>query len=234
MKIINKGGQIEIVFPNCPKFFIVSKWEKYNKIYFLCERHKSRRKGKRPQGDNCQLLYALKNSDGLSVTKETREKLFRYIEQCVTHQFPNFFPFDTLIVVPSKHNIGYDLAKIISRIYRVNLITGYLEKNSPQNALDDISRAPHIKQNIKDALRRAIQRDRNNLSLKSIQPMHREYVPMLIAKNTWLPIYSKNVLIIDDICASGSTLKLAKNLIEKHSPQVEKIAALTLFGKLKK
>ncbi|QDJ12973.1 hypothetical protein CEP45_03525 [Mergibacter septicus] len=217
-----------------PQQILQYKWEVDANLYSIIKRKKEKRRAGRPLGDNCPMLYALKKSDGLFSDEETIKKLFLYARNSIKDHFKSNFPFDTVIVIPSKHNIGYKLAKIIGELYKVHIVTDYLMKNTPQDAIDEIINNPHINSAIKQRIKTAIQRDMKNLTIKGLTPKDRIYIPILSVKKVSLPANISNVLLIDDVYTSGTTLKRAKTLIEQYSPQVISISALTLFSPLSK
>ncbi|HDX0990397.1 TPA: hypothetical protein RNX34_002131 [Pasteurella multocida] len=209
-------------------------WGVNENLYSIIKRQKERRKIERPLGDNCPMLYALKNSDGLSVDDETIKKLFLYARDSIKDYFKTKFPFDAVIVMPSKHNIGYKLAHIIGELYQVHIITNYLTKNTPDAVINEIIHNPDIQPDTKQRIKTAIQRNMNHLSIKGLQPKDRKYVSVLVNDVAWLPVNTRKVLLIDDIYSSGSTLNSAKKLVKQLSPQVEVVSALTLFSPLSK
>lgn len=228
---INTKKQLSIIIPEQPTLLFKSSWEKSSSQYSIFKRFQTRRSRGKHLGDNCPILYALKTLQGLSVSKDTRNSFFAYVEKCIKYHFKDNFPFDVLIVMPSKHDIGTTIANIISQNYKVHVITNYFSKNTPREALNEINKMD-IPVSIKDSLKASIDRDMHNLSLKNIHTKYRKYVPILVTKNTWVPVLSEKVLLIDDIVSSGSTLKLARDLILQHSPQLKTVESLVLFGKL--
>lgn len=204
------------------------------KLYSVIRRYKEKRRaGKRPIGDNCPMLYAMKQKDGLYVESETVEQLYEYAKNSIRQTFQNNFPFDTVIVIPSNHDICSRLAKIISKLYSVYVIDEYFVKNSHQTAIDAIKKNKDITSDIKQHIKNAINRDKNKLTIKYVNAKYRKYVPILRWNHVELPPNTKNILLIDDIFSSGSTLANAADIIKNSSPKVENISALTLFGALK-
>lgn len=229
---IKDNHQLDVIIPSKPNLLIESRWEKNSKQYAVIKRFRHHRTRGKSLGDNCPILYALKNIDGLHVTSDTRKIFFEYVEKCIIEHFKSSFPFDTLIIMPSKHSIVFEIADIISRHYKVHIITHYFSKATPLDVLNSIGKM-NIDISIKDKIRRGVQRDMDNLSLKHIDVRYRQYVQVLTPNNIWLPILSKNILLVDDIIASGTTLKLAKELIEQNSPQINTVASFVLFSKSK-
>ncbi|AIJ31211.1 phosphoribosyltransferase [Actinobacillus suis] len=226
--IIDKNNCVKIESDQ-PQQMLKYKWDT-TYLYSIIKRQKEKRRAGRPLGDNCPMLYALKNSDGLSTDDETVKKLFLYVRNSIKDCFKSNFPFDAVIVMPSKHSIGYELAQIIGELYKVHIITDYLMKNTPQSAIDKVIHNPDIRSDIKQRIKTAINRNMDNLTIKALNTKDRKYVPLLVKNVGWLPVNTRNVLLIDDIWASGTTLKSARGLIEQWSPQVKSISALTLFS----
>lgn len=207
-------------------------WGTNENLYSIIKRQKEKRRIDRPLGDNCPMLYALKKTDSLSVDDETVKKLFLYAQNSIQDYFKSTFLFDVVIVMPSKHEIGYKLACIIGELYKVHIIKDYLIKNKPKAVIDEIISNPDIKPDTKQRIKTAIKRNMDHLAIKALQPKDRKYIPVLAQGMACLPSNAKKVLLVDDIWSSGATLNCAKKLVKQLSPQVEIVSALTLFSPL--
>lgn len=205
---------------------------KNGKLMSIIKRQKeNRKKGIRPLGDNCPMLYAMKNSDGLITSQETISELFNYCETVLIKHFTEF-PFDAVIVMPSSHSIGVRLAKILAQQYNVPIYTDYFAKSEVIESINTVIANQDIPMNVRQSIKTALSRNVEKLELKSVKTEYRRYIPVLKKTDLELPLEIHNVLLVDDIYSSGTTLNNARNIIKENAAHISSISALTLFGPL--
>ncbi|MGC6360421.1 hypothetical protein ACNO7O_10455 [Bisgaard Taxon 45] len=204
-------------------------------IFSIVKRLKERRSHKagRPIGDNCPMLYAMKNADGLTTDQETIELLYSYAKQCLDDYIFEGIPFDAIILIPSKHDIGRRLALLLHQKFNIPIIDDFLKKKSPQQLLEDIKNDQTIPQSSKQEIRRALRNCSDSLSIKEISTKNRCYLSIFNGNHVKLPPNTEHVLLVDDISSSGSTFESASKVIKAHCKQVKLISAITLFSPIK-
>lgn len=237
IKFTIKDNEVLISSLTSPQI-IEMKWGD-STLYSVVKREKEKRSKKghgHIQGDNCPMLYAMKQADDLLVTEQTVENLYDYIRQSIDKFFQSNFKFDAVIPMPSKHDIGQRVAHILEEQFDVKIIDDLFAKHSATDAIQIVLKSnldESIKQSIKTALGRNIE---NKLELKNVLAKYRKFVPILkISDPTPTEMNAINsVLLIDDILSSGSTLENARKLIKEHYPNIQRIDILTVFGPLSK
>ncbi|OOF81953.1 hypothetical protein BKG92_07470 [Rodentibacter ratti] len=203
-------------------------------IYSVIRRFKERRGAKRPIGDNCPMLYAMKGAEGLTTDADTINKVYEHAQKLIDeYSFEENLPFDVIILMPSKHEIGRNLANLLSQKFDIEIIDNFLKKKEPEKLFDEVKKDHSIPQDAKQALKAALRSDSGTFSIKDVAPKHRKYLHIFNGYNLQLPKGTKHVLLVDDISSSGATFESAVAVIKQHCKQVETISAFTLFAPLK-
>lgn len=186
-------------------------------------------------GDNCPLLYALKNRDGLKITRATIRDLRRHLKpiieaiKCMIQT--NHTEVNYIVPMPSSHPYAKFLAKILQRDIFKNavVIDSLLVKKTNEHLMTDIQSLQLPPKEINELLapvKRAIKEQRH-FSMASFKTNKRKYISPLRAKA--MNLNQNNFLLIDDLVASGSTLFSAKKAIKEQYSNAN-IFALSLFS----
>lgn len=205
-------------------------------IYSIIRRYKERRGKSRPIGDNCPMLYAMKGAEGLTTDIETIDAVYEYAKKLIDeYPFEEHIeqPFDVIILMPSKHSIGRNLACLLQQKFNINIIDNFLRKKTPETLIDDVRSDNTIPPDKKQSLITALQRSEGVLSIKDIAPKNRCYLHIFCGDHVKLPADAKHVLLVDDISSSGTTFESAAAVIRQYCKQVEMISAVTLFAPIK-
>ena len=237
MKFLIKNNTVTISDKNKIPEIQRHEWEN-SYLYSVIQREIIRRSAKRPAGDNCPMLYAMKNSDGLITSKETISNLYNdYVPRSITNYFGDKCYFDLIIPMPSSCSIPSDIAKIIQDLYHIDIfdVTGQIVKKEPSEMIEFISSNRNIPDRCKQSIVTALNRNKDKLNIKNVKVQDRHYLfPILkiLGKAEIFAHYSPvNILLIDDIFTSGLTLSSMKKILSDVYPNAQ-ISALTLFSPL--
>lgn len=198
-------------------------------------------------GDNCPLIYALKKRDGLSVTLSSIKPMIPIFNKlldkfCTLHADANN-RYDAIIPMPSSHPLTCIIAKRLSQRLGAPIAMQYLRKATPrdihQQLLDNQCShklIPHpARQKILNAIKIANEQ-KKSFSISLVATKYRKSIDPL-ACNDRLPTRFSNILLVDDLFASGRTLISAKDMFISQHPQI-RITAFCLFsphnGRVKK
>lgn len=211
-----------------------------NPLYSIIERTKEKRTKKghgHIPGDNCPMLYAMKQADNLWVHTDTENRLYNYARLSIDNHFGrDDFSFDAIVTMPSKHDIGLKIAKIFEELFDTKTIDNLFVKRSASEAIQMVL-SSQLDEKIKQSIKTALSRNKlNKLELKNVDTKYRKFVPVLKLSDSVSNQMDSidSVLLVDDILSSGSTLDNARKLLQKHYPNVKHIGILTLFGPLSK
>lgn len=195
---------------------------------------KIRRDRSQPQpGDNCHILYALKQKDGL-VTTHTSVRLLvksgRQILEHMSHQIGA----DTVIYMPS----GYSLSRIIgqrcAKAFGAELVDKVFRKASKLEAYEALTHAEKnglISTSEKRKLDFRLKKTPDVFSLKDIPVQHRHlFRPLHLISHARKDVQG-HVVLVDDLLASGQTLSVAAELI-REMEGVTSVQAVSLFSDL--
>ena len=203
-------------------------------IYSIFRRVKNRDKTKK--GDANPAIFALKRIKGFSITDSEKKKFF-----------PNFFRIlrkillgkriDLIIVMPSSHPIAEILALRVSKILGGVKIENSFLKKSKNSDIINISLSD-VKDIDKHEVRRILLNIKNmpkdsEFSMKEINNRYRKYFKPLQYGNVYSICDFKNILIVDDLYATGSTMGNAIELIRNLNEKAV-IEGLCLFSPLAK
>lgn len=237
MKFIVKNNVVSINTKHPQSKLVRYAWEN-NFLYSIVQREIIRRSAKRPPGDNCPMLYALKNSDGLTTSTETVNKLYEYTSASIKEYFGYGFDFDLIVPMPSSCDIPTKISNIFQNLYQINVldIKNTIVKKDVSEVIMEISRSNEIAESVKQAIITALNRNKGTLNIKNVKVEYRHYL-FPIFKPLKSDLFNKykprKILLIDDIFTSGLTLRSVKQILCDIYPNAE-ISALTLFSPLPK
>lgn len=185
-------------------------------------------------GDNCPFLYGLKNLDGLSVAPEYQQLFYQISTQSVRQYFRDGFPFDCIMLLPSSHGISRYWVEQFG--YDVPVLSDVLRKKTNQEIKQEVAQYyenRQIDKKIYEIIVRNCEDDEAVFSLKNVPVQYRAWVkPFALSPHAY-NLSGRKILLVDDICSSGTSLVIAADLIRQYHYPAE-IAALTLFGKVPK
>ncbi|OBX05958.1 hypothetical protein QV06_00740 [Gallibacterium genomosp. 3] len=208
-------------------------------LYSIIQREIIRRSAERPPGDNCPILYAMKNSDDLTTTEDTIDKLYSYVFSSIINYFGNKCNFDLIIPMPSSCSIPLDISQILQNIYNIDIlnIADYIVKKEPEEIISLISSNKDVPDKIKQIIVTALNRNKEKLNIKSVKVQYRHYLFPIFKISGDTSIFESysptHILLIDDIFASGITLSSVRGILKELYPNT-RISALTLFSPLPK
>lgn len=203
------------------------------KIYSVFERRKEPRisgKTKNKKGDNCHLLYALKEKDGLSTTISSIKVLLPPFRE-ILRAFP--VGYDLIIPMPSRYSIVDIVANRFSRHFECPVEENCLEKVSARSALQSLNAMPICradKKSLEHRLKAQLSKGDGSLSLKEIPVHFRNFFNPVAITKALQGDFGK-ILLVDDLLATGTTLVSARNLIQAKCPKAT-IEAACLFSKV--
>lgn len=186
-------------------------------------------------GDNSPMLYALKNLDGLTTTPSDVCSLFRNARQILRSelekQSENNVVFTHIITIPSSHKLASIVARMVYRVGKSQNPQmpfpqkGILQKASARQVLDQIQTAriaSKAKTNIKRSIKRFIQQNGDDVDfqIKYIKDIKLRQHINLLALTPYETIDNSeiNVLLVDDMVTTGSSLIAAKILLLQRYP----------------
>ena len=180
-------------------------------------------------GDNCPLIYALKNKDGLKTNISSIKELTRVGYEILKKNFK--IDSKTVIVcAPSGHSLVKILASRIGKQYNVPVHFDIFLKSSKEDAILKIEKAMKTVgsylerkelENLKEKLNRS-----SGLSMKDIPTKHRHIIQPLVLNKR---LKFDNVIIVDDLIATGTTFVSAKNLLTSNRC-CSNVRGLSLFS----
>ncbi|SEK56506.1 Phosphoribosyl transferase domain-containing protein [Colwellia chukchiensis] len=199
-------------------------------VYSLFKRLLASRKSRRKYrdkipGDNCPIIYALKGKDNLT-TDITSIKKLRLSYATIVSVFQASEPdgYDLVISMPSAYNISSIIGKRLARTFTAQHSYDFLRKLTIEEAFNlldraDISVEEH--KTLSHRLRKQMNEKgfQGDFSLKGIPVPFRSEFPPLCLNNTGIEnLEPKRILLVDDLLATGTTLKTAYNLVESLYP----------------
>lgn len=203
-----------------------------------------RTKGKRPKnlpGDNCPMLYALKGIDNLHTRHSSIVRLtpngYNILNSILDIRGYNW---DCIVPMPSSHNIANIMTKRLSKIitsghseYRALRKITALDAQHQVRGLTGIS-SKHRTQ-LNTFIKKFIKHHGGDadFQMKSItNPALRAHLNPLVSGSWSVQAPPRNILLIDDMVTSGSTLQSASNVIKLRYP-MSNVEAITLFSALR-
>lgn len=207
------------------------------------KRQNSRNRSK-SVGDNCPLIYALKEQQNLWVSQSSVKSLNEYIPIILSKICDSLDGSVTCIVpIPSNYPLARILSKRLSRSFGVEVFDDVFRKNNffqasrrAASLLEDKSLANYhgLTQNdlkkIRNYVKNGMKQGGASYSAKCIGTQFREWFDPLRSgpSISLLKSYDK-VLLVDDLLASGGTLDCASNIL-KNRNILESNNAVTWFS----
>lgn len=203
------------------------------KIFSIYKRVKSRQRN----DDGNPLIYALKEINSFSISKRECIKFLPSFN-AILDKYLQGKSYDFIIPMPSTHLISYRLAERVARETTNScpiLINLFAKKTVGEVCLEfksiDIPAKFHIRRlSLIKGLESANTPDKL-ISMKDIDVKLRPYIsPFKLIEN--LDLNNKNVLIVDDLLATGTSLKCIEQLLLNDNNKIS-VDALCLLSSLK-
>ena len=188
------------------------------------------------QWDGNPLIYALKNQKGYSLSR-TELKKFLYSFYYILNKLLHDKTYDLILVLPSSSNVAKGVSKRVSRCLAKKLVVqDIFEKQSIAEVIDkidiDIVTNRSKQKELKRQLSKLQKVDRDKtFSMKNVPPKVREYFSPIKLQSKFDFTQYKNILIVDDLLATGNSIKSARDIIVKQNSKVN-IEGLCLFSGL--
>lgn len=204
-------------------------------LFYVIQRFK-RGRSKNQQsslGDNCPFLYGLKQLDGLSVTQQYQDIFYRFATEKVQQHFHENFPFDYIVLLPSSHDITQNWAEQLG--YDIPILNNILRKKfnyEIKQEIDQLYQTKQIDKKIYTIITQKCIMDNDVFALKHIPIPYRPWIkPLALNPLTDHDLNGKRLLLMDDICSSGTSLLIANEIL-RQTYDIDRLDALTLFGKI--
>ena len=180
-------------------------------------------------GDNCPLIYALKQQQGLWVSRNSVKILNAHIPQLVADVCGPLNGHVTCIVpIVSRYPLAEILAKHISKNLGVPVFNGVFQKatffqasrrahallaNRPAMAAAGLSWQDE--KLLRNVMKEGMQQGGAPYSAKNVKTHLRQYFdPLRLAAGATMPATQDRVLFVDDLLATGETLLAAAALLQ--------------------
>lgn len=204
-------------------------------VFSLFTRIKNSAKGRRDRqhrliGDNCPLLYALKQKDGLLTNFASVRMLLESAHQILA-QIAEITSANTIIYIPSSYSLSKIVAKRCARALSADLTNGVFLKTTKLEAYDMLRRAEQ-NGNISTTDKRKLEyrlKKSADFSLKDIPVPFRQHFTPLCLSQAFNETPRGKVILVDDLLASGRTLSVAASLIRPMA-NVNSVEAICLFS----
>jgi hypothetical protein len=186
--------------------------------------------------DGNPLIYALKNQKAYRLSRAEFKK-FLYSFHFILNKLLEDKNYDLILVLPSSSNVAKAVAKKVSNSLTKTLnVHDIFEKQSISEVIDKIDISVVTNKNklkeLKHQLSKLQKMDKNKtFSMKNVPPKIREYFVPLKLKAKFDFSHYKNILIVDDLLATGNSIKSARDIILTQNSKVN-IEGLCLFSGL--
>lgn len=200
-----------------------------------------RTKGRRDRdipGDNSPMLYALKGLHDLKTNFTAIKALERNYKHILNSFIQTGFLWDCLMPLPSSSNLTKLFAKSVCKQTRTGMCyNSALKKITAAAVLESIPQLTQISSPDRTKLRSSVRKfiryhsDDTEFQMKSITPVNlRKHInPIMWGGLPFGASPPNNILLVDDMITSGTSLLSASTVIRQHYPFAN-IQALTLFG----
>jgi hypothetical protein len=186
--------------------------------------------------DGNPLIYALKNQKGYRLSRAEFKK-FLYSFHFILNKLVEDKNYDLILVLPSSSNVAKRVAKKVSNSLTKTLnVHDIFEKQSISEVIERIDISIVTNKNklkeLKHQLSKLQKMDKEKtFSMKNVPPKIREYFVPLKLKTKFDFSHYKNILIVDDLLATGNSIKSARDIILIQNSKVN-IEGLCLFSGL--
>lgn len=181
-------------------------------------------------GDNCHMLYALKQKDGL-VTNFSSICLLVESGRQILGELARHVSVDTVVYMPSGYSLSKIMGKRCAQAFGAQLVEGVFRKTTKLEAYAMLTRAerngdisPTDKRSLDFRLKKSV-----GFSLKDIPVPFRPFFNPLHLNPAFQGGVRGRVLLVDDLLASGQTLSVAAALI-RGMPGVTAVSAVCMFS----
>ena len=203
-------------------------------IYSIFRRVKNKDGNKK--GDGNPAIFALKGLNGFFIENSEKKKFLPSFVR-ILKKILDTKNIDLIIIIPSSHSIADELGLIVSKMLGGVKVEKEFFKKSTNF---DISRMSlhHVKSKDMHAVKRICKRigkmpKDEDFSMKEINNRYRKYFSPLKYNSHSNEIFiASRVLIVDDLYASGTSMKNAMDIIEKLNSKIL-IEGLCLFSHLR-
>lgn len=192
------------------------------------------------KGDNCPLIYALKGLDDLTVNRrsiyELSKTFYPIVENFLGHKTDHW---DLIIPLPSSSGIGRIVADRVARkapCLTSHVVNDALCKTTIFDARAELSTMglPKSAQKTLENKLRAQRHFSNSdwsapYSLKNVPVKLRHHLKVFKHQNDYNSLNPKNILLVDDVVSSGTSLKQAHELISNKYTDAQ-VSCFTLFS----
>lgn len=203
----------------------------------------ARTKGKRNRtdpGDNSPMLYVIKGLHQLSTTRHDIALLCASFREILPVYTANGFTWDWIVPLPSSSPVCLRFAeKVLKRTKCGDCYPDALHKLTARNVLDNLNRkqiSSREKTQVRSEINRFIRSHGEDafFQIKSVKnvTLRRHANPLAWGSVPLGTNPPRNILLIDDMVTSGTSLVNAEAILRSRYPAV-KIEALTLFGSSK-
>lgn len=188
--------------------------------------------------DGNPLVYALKKTHGYRISRTEIIKLLPIFYSVLAKVLKNTRGIDAIVVIPSEHAVSRILGTRVSRMLKCPRYDyEVLQKLTVDSVLRSFELAnvheKHIKL-VKSQLARLSMLDGSDVfKLKLVDVRVRHYFNPLSVNTTMRDqLVERRVLLIDDLLATGTTLRSAKNVLSQVGCEV--ISAICLLSSVNK
>jgi len=187
-----------------------------------------RKKAKSRSGDGNPLIYALKNMHKFSISNADKNTLCINMKEIVVKHYENT-NFDSIVVIPSSKPIAEWVGVSCREALNIpSLDNNVFIKVTNAGVLNQLKKIEGETEIIE--LRKRLETEKPNgiFKVKDLSQHQRSFViPIII--NPFFKNKYKNILLIDDLVSSGTTLKAGYDAFKGKYPDVE-ISCLSLLG----
>ena len=187
------------------------------------------------------MLYALKGISGLKTTRRDIITLKENYSLILEKYLINSLDWDYILPLPSSNKLTFAFAQRVQRQAKNGFCSnGLLSKITAKQALSNVDLL-EIKSSDKARIKQAIKRfisqnsEETEFQIKSLHPKFRKHIGIFEWNSSCHPVIpaTSNILLIDDMVTSGTSLLCALNIVKHNYPR-STVEALTLFGSSRK
>lgn len=187
------------------------------------------------KGDGNSLIYALKNIKGFRISPEERVRIFARADEIIRKIVKDQF-YDFIVPIPSSSTLCKEICETVAnRCANRVPILDCLKKATIGEALIGMPNADDVDERHRreyTSLLRTLQKSSlgASLQMKLVPGKIRHYVTPMAKLTSVSRCEGASVLLVDDLCASGTSLAGAASLIR--SAGARKVRALCLLSRI--